>query len=102
MTWVEFGMSFLALLSYWNPDNINTSILVKTKTRIDTNLRLAIYYYLGSKIIFVSQPAFEKKAQKDDHIPLINILNSGVNNSIGIRLWFSSNSLITLMFLVQY
>ena len=64
MTWVEFGMSFLAPLSYWNPDNINTSILVKTKTRIATNLRLAIHYYLGSKIIFASQPAFEKKAQR--------------------------------------
>ena len=64
MTWVEFGMSFLALLLYWNPDNINTSILVKTKTRIITNLRLAIYYYLGLKIIFVSQPAFEEKGTK--------------------------------------
>lgn len=64
MTWVEFGMSFLALLLYWNPDNINTSILVKTKTRITTNLRLAIYYYLGPEIIFVSQPALERKITK--------------------------------------
>lgn len=61
MTWVEPGMSFLASLSHWNPDNINTSILVKTKTRITTNLRLDISYYLGSKVILVSQPLSEKR-----------------------------------------
>lgn len=64
MTWVEFVMSFLALLSYWNPDNINTSILVKTKTRITTNLRLAIYYYLGRKLSLSHSPLWRKNHKK--------------------------------------
>lgn len=54
MSWVEFGISFLALLSYWNPNNINTCAFVKTKTRVTTSLALDISYYLGSTIILVS------------------------------------------------